>query len=109
MERAGARPVGRGRYPRGADAVPGPKRERLRFILHLIGLIREDVGPSAIRQTPTLHFDGSVRTRRLVQTFVFVVGAVAREQAVPAPYLHGTGGDLQAVGHLVPSQQPAGP
>jgi hypothetical protein len=28
---------------------------------------------------------------------------------VPPPYLHGVGGDLQTVGHLVPSQQPAGP
>ena len=83
--------------------------EGLRFILHLIGLIREDVGPSAIRQTSTLHFDGGVRARRLVQTFVFVVAAMAWEQAVPPPHLHGVGGDLQAVGHLVPGQQPAGP
>jgi hypothetical protein len=56
-----------------------------------------------------LHFDGGVRARRLVQTFVFVVAAMAWKQAVPPPHLHGVGGDLQAVGHLVPCQQPAGP
>jgi hypothetical protein len=31
------------------------------------------------------------------------------EQAVPRPDLHGVRGHLQAVGHLVPRQQPAGP
>ena len=82
--------------------------EGLRFILHLTGLIREDLGASAIRQTSTLHSDGGVRARRFVEAFVFVVATMTWEQAVPPPYLHGIGGDLQAVGHLVPSQQPAG-
>jgi hypothetical protein len=41
------------------DAGHGAAGQRLRFILHLIRLIREDVGPSAIGQTSTLHFDGA--------------------------------------------------
>src|SRR5258708_6878309 len=67
------------------------------------------LAPPAIRQASTLHFDGSVRARRFVQAFVFVVAAMAWEQAVPPPNLHGVGGNPQAVGHLAPCQQPAGP
>jgi len=80
----------------------------LRFILHLIGLIRVDGESSAIRETSPLHFDGGVRARRLVETFAFVVATMAWEEAVPPPDLHGVGGDLQAVGHLVPREQPTG-
>jgi len=68
---------GRNAYRRGPHGAPGSVAERLRFTLHLTGLIREDVGSAAIRQTLTLHFARGIRTRRLVQTFEFVVAAMA--------------------------------
>jgi hypothetical protein len=40
---------------------------------------------------------------------VFVIAGMAPKQAVARPHFHGVGGDLQAVGHLVLGQQPAGP
>ena len=81
--------------------------EGLRFILHLIGLIGEDVTGSAVRETSALHFDRGVRAWRLIEPFAFIVADSARKQAVLAPDLHGGGRDLQAARDLVPGQHPS--
>jgi len=59
------------------DVHPYEEAEGLRFILHLIGLIREKVARSSIRKTTALRFDRGVRARRLVETFVFIVVGMA--------------------------------
>ena len=53
--------------------------EGLRFILHLIGLIRDDVTGPSVSETSALHFDGGVWAWRLIEPFAFIVADGARK------------------------------